>query len=578
MVCYEISAESLQRHIWRVTLQFTVENHESVEISFPNWTAGSYLIRHFCKHVCAVHAECAGNVHMLQQTDKNTWQIPPVNGQWRVSFEVYALDFSVRGAYLDENRGFINGAAVFPFIRNRRREPCSVVFRLPENWEIATALKENNGIFQAASYEALLDAPFEMGRSGSLKTLRFTAQNIPHRIVLSGSFVHLDAERLAGDIQKICTEHLKMFRHAPFADYTFLLHIGDNAYGGLEHLSSSALMASRRNLPSLRGTNRDEYIVLLGLFSHEYFHAWNVKTIRPQAFAQSDGIQEAYTEQLWAFEGITSYYDDLALVRSGVISRAEYWQLVLKNIDAVHSKSGRLRQSLAESSFNAWTKFYCPDENTPNASVSYYQKGSLAALALDIFLRRSRAGSLDDVMRALYAHARANPRGLPEGFWQTFAEKTSGISLQNFFQKAVYGTEDWDWNSFLPAVGAQIRFQAAAAPAVVAEFPAPVETLTFGAVLRDAPGGKTVQHVADGSIAQEIGLNAGDTLLAANRYGTAEWTQVWDALRPGDTLTLHWLRRNVLHENSITLRDARLPRPLLKITDPAAADDWLKGH
>ena len=404
MLQYNIAPQP-QAHQWQVCLELEQNTNTSLQLSLPNWVPGSYLIRDFSRHIIQINTNCNGRPARLTQISKNHWQTEAQAGTWQICYTVYAFDLSVRGAYLTEERAFFDGACLFLNVAGYERQPHQVQFeQMPAHWQTATTLPRiGEHRFQTASYAELIDHPIELG---NIETLTFEAAGIPHCIALSGRYADFDRERLVNDIQKICTAELAMFpAPAPFQEYLFLLHVGDKLYGGLEHLSSTALLADRNSLPAHgMAEPNDDYIQLLGLFSHEYFHAWNVKSIKPAAFMPYQLDSESYTEQLWAFEGITSYYDDLFLVRSGVITPEAYLKLLAKNLTRVQQGKGRLKQTLAESSFTAWNKYYKQDENSPNAIVSYYQKGALAALCLDLLIRQKSRGehSLDSVMQQHY--------------------------------------------------------------------------------------------------------------------------------------------------------------------------------
>ncbi|MDO5686190.1 MAG: M61 family peptidase [Neisseria sp.] len=578
MIRYVVAAHNPHAHLFQITLYFSNNNQRSVQVFLPNWTPGSYMIRDFCKNVRAVRASCDNSPQVLRQINKNTWETPALAGNWVIEYEVYAFDLSVRGAFLDGERAFFDGASLLMAVVGQEQAACELFFRLPESWNCAIALpQDEHGTYHAPDYAALIDAPLE---AGCLKRIAFEAEGIAHEIVLSGSHEHLDAERLRDDVQRICSEHIRLFRQpAPFERYTFLLHVTDNAYGGLEHRASTALLAARHCLPSTRrDDNRDDYITLLGLFSHEYFHAWNVKAIKPQVFQPYDLQQETYTEQLWAVEGITSYYDDLALVRSGVIAPEEYFKLLLKNIDRVHQGSGRFHQSLAQSSFNAWTKYYKQDENSSNAIVSYYQKGALAALCLDLRIRRAtaHAASLDDVMRLLYADYRANGQGLADDAWQAAAEKIAGEDLSDFFQAAIHGTDDLPLAQELAAYGLELRFAAVEQSGIVETFPdAPCPTLDFGAQLETVPAGKSIVRIANGSHAEQAGLAIKDIILALDRCGASEFDHTWRQVRTGDKVSVHYLRHNRLYKTCFTAAARHPQHALLKIHAQGKWDNWL---
>ncbi|MBP5789500.1 MAG: M61 family metallopeptidase [Neisseriaceae bacterium] len=613
MIAYHISPLNPHQHLLQVRVCFNNKNNELTEIYLPNWTAGSYMIRDFCRHIVSIRAICDEKAVLLQQTHKNRWTLPPMAGQFCVEYVVYAFDLSVRGAFFDTERLFFDGAAVLIGIAGRENEPCEITFRLPEHTDnivvkiqnetrhrdadsinntarrdnavsflkfndYAMALPCENGIFKANNYPALLDAPFVANLSGSLKTLSFTACNIPHKIILTGEYEYLDEQRLTDDIQKICTQHIELFGKAPFSQYTFILHITDNEYGGLEHKNSSSLIAARRCLPNCRHqNNRDDYIVLLGLFSHEYFHAWNIKSIKPAVFEVYDLQQEVYTPQLWAYEGITSYYDDLALVKSNVISITEYLTLLLKNIDKVYQHSGRFVQSLAQSSFEAWSKYYKQNENSPNAIVSYYQKGALAALCLDLIIRQktNHQQSLDDVMR-LFFNRFLQGNGLTEDKdWQTACEKVSGSLLNDFFQNCIYGTQELPLAELLNHIGLELRFQAACNILLCDEFPKENKRLEFGAKFEDTAQGKIIKHIAHNSLAEQAGLCVSDCLVAINGCGVSEWDSVWQQIAVDDCVTIHYFRQNRLKQTQFTANAHYQQCPVMKVLDKDKVRQWL---
>src|SRR5690606_22666560 len=357
------------------------------------------------------------------KSDNHTWQIAPCTGPLQVDYVVYAWDLSVRGAHLDETHGFFNGTSVFLRVEGQEHEPCLLELAPPRGivgWKVYTSLPEARGyrgaarrhgfgLYRAPDYDALLDHPVEMGTP---QVARFTAHGAEHELVFTGVVPNLDLARITEDTRRICEAQIAFFepraKRAPFLDssdrYVFMTMVVGDGYGGLEHRASTALMASRRDLPVVGQSGQsDGYRTFLGLVSHEYFHTWNVKRIKPAAFAPYDLQQPDLTRLLWVFEGFTSYYDDLMLLRANTIDMPEYLRLLGKTITGVARAPGRHKQSVAESSFDTWTRFYKQDENSPNALVSYYTKGALVALGLDLLIRRDSAGthSLDDVMRLL---------------------------------------------------------------------------------------------------------------------------------------------------------------------------------
>ncbi|MDO5059410.1 MAG: M61 family peptidase [Neisseria sp.] len=584
-----------ERHLWQVSLSFTQSEAVAQTLSLPNWVPGSYMIRDFSRHIIEISAACNGRPAALVQSEKNRWHTAAEAGEWQISYTVYAFDMSVRASYLDTQRGFFDGSCLLLKREGFEHTPHTLTLHgLPENWQIATTMPQRpsenavsvfspteNSVFQTASYAELTDHPVELGR---IERLDFTARGIPHQIALSGRYTGFDRERLLTDVQKICETALAMFPDpAPFREYLFLLHLGDNIYGGLEHLSSTALHADRRSLPPLGMNEPNEaYIQLLGLFSHEYFHAWNVKSVKPAAFLPYRSDTESYTEQLWAFEGITSYYDDLLLVRSGVISPAAYLNLLAKNITRVQQGKGRLKQTLAESSFAAWHKYYKQDENSPNAIVSYYQKGALAALCLDLLIRQRSGGklSLDTVMQQLYRDWLAEGEGIEEGHWQIRCQEISGLDLSDFFQTALYSTQDLPLAECLAAAGVELRF--AALPrshggGLCHGFPTCEPVGDFGARYKQQADGIVLTHVFSDGSAEAAGLSPHDKIIACNGFACTDFAADWTGFAVGETVHLHYFRQGFLYETDLTVQAAEAFTALLRVENQKAVSQWLGG-
>ncbi|MDO4696194.1 MAG: M61 family peptidase [Neisseria sp.] len=571
-----------EKHLWQI--RFTFDNpHARIQtFSLPNWVPGSYMIRDFSRHIVNISAECNGRAEPLLQTAKNRWQTAAAAGTWTVSYTVYAFDLSVRASYLDTQRGFFDGSCLFLKLEGSEHLPHRLTIEnLPQTWQCATTLPRcgQNTEFQTASYAELTDHPVELGR---IETLHFTARGIPHRIALSGNYADFDRERLVSDAQRICETALTMFPEpAPFEEYLFLLYLGDNIYGGLEHISSTALHADRNCLPQSGMGGADEaYTQLLGLISHEYFHAWNVKSIKPAVFQPYRSDNESYTEQLWAFEGITSYYDDLILVRSGVITPEAYLNLLARNITRVQQGKGRLQQTLAESSFAAWHKYYKQDENSPNAIVSYYQKGALAALCLDLLIRKRSGGthSLDGVMRQLYRDWLDTGLGIEEKQWQVRCREITGLDLSDFFQTALYSTEDLPLADCLAEFGIELTF--AALPrshggGFCTQMPSAPPAADFGARHTQQNSGIVLNQVFSDGSAEAAGLSARDTIIALNGFACTDFAAQWARLAVGETVRLHYFRQGFLYETDLTVQAAEADTALLRLRDTEAAAAWL---
>ena len=582
MITYTLTPDP-KAHQWHITLKFQNPSDSSVVLKLPNWVPGSYLIRDFSRHIITISAECDGQPASLSQTAKNIWQTSPKSGHWVIRYTAYAFDLSVRGSFLDTNRGFFDGSCLFFSIEGRLKDTHSLSFNdLPKEWRIATSMPTTgSNTFQTASYHDLIDHPVELG---NIEFLDFEAGSIPHRIALSGHYPDFDRDRLVSDIRKICETELAMFPSpAPFTHYLFLLHVGDNIYGGLEHISSTALLADRHSLPPHGMTEaNDAYTQLLGLFSHEYFHAWNVKSIKPAAFAPYDLDRENYTEQLWAFEGITSYYDDLFLARSRTIAPEVYLRLLAQSITRVQQTKGRLKQSLAESSFTAWNKFYKQDENSPNAIVSYYQKGALAALCLDLAIRSKSSGrhTLDSVMEQHYRDWLDTRQGIPEKQWQARCQAFTGLDLEDFFQTTLYTTADLPLTELLATIGIGLQWQAqprghggAFLPEPPTETPAPASD--FGARFKQNSDHATLTHIFNGGSAENAALCPQDKIIAIDGYACTDLAAQWAQLPIGYTTRLHYFRTGILYVADITVQAAEADTAVLYITDRELFENWL---
>lgn len=581
---YTIIPQHPEAHLFRVSCTVERPDPRGQVFRLPAWIPGSYMIREFARNIVTLSAESGGQTVRVSKLDKDSWRADPVaQGQaLSVSYEVYAWDLSVRAAHLDQTHGFFNGTSVFLAVVGQEDQPCLVDIQAPEaasyrGWQVATTLPRAEGepgaaealgfgLYRAADYDELVDHPVEMG---SFTHARFEAAGVEHEIALTGRH-NCDLERLCADLQKICSWQIDLFgQPAPVERYLFMAMIVGKGYGGLEHRASTALLASRDDLPypGMQGQTK-EYRDFLGLCSHEYFHTWNVKRIKPAAFTPYDLSRENYTQLLWAFEGITSYYDDLTLVRCGVVTPEDYLTLVSETLARVLRGSGRLKQSVAESSFDAWTKFYRQDENAPNAVVSYYAKGALIAMALDLRLREASAGgcSLDDVMRLLWQrHGQTGIGVAEEGMFELVAEVAGSISeaagrdIAGWLKDTVEGTEDIPLAELLRPFGVDCLAEE--------ENSAPV----LGVRMAKGAEGR-IAAVHDGGAAQKAGLSAGDVLVALDGIKLNGLDAMLVRRRAGESVRIHAFRRDELMEFELQLQEA--PREAVKLSlqaDPSEA-------
>ncbi len=579
---YTISPVNPNAHIFKVHVEINNPSANGQRFTLPAWIPGSYMIRDFTKNINELSALDANNKPVnITQLDKQTWQCDKCSTALRIDYTVYAWDLSVRTAHLDQTHGFFNGSSVFICLSDKENDPIKLTINPAKNiddWMVATAytpLKINNtgfGDYQAQNYDELIDHPVEMGNFGRIE---FDVEGTPHEMIISGE-KRYDAPRLAEDLTKICAQQVSLFNELPpMQRYLFLTYVVGNGYGGLEHRSSTALICSRTHLP-LPGAEKmtDEYRTFLGLCSHEYFHTWNIKRIKPAAYLPYDLSQEAYTEQLWAFEGITSYYDDLALVRSGVISKEDYLVMVGQTITRVIRGSGKLKQSAAESSFNTWTKFYKQDESALNTSISYYTKGAVIALALDLTIRKQTQNkkSLDDVMQYLWLSFGKPGIGVPEGEIEKIASDIAGADLNEFFTHYLYQANDIDLTPLLDYVGVnyQLRPMLNADDIGGKSEPLAPDHPSLGAKVIADPLGAKITHVFENDSAETAGLAAGDIIIALNNLGVTKSTLETSYLtyKPGETVTVHAFRRDVLMEFKLVVQASPLNTCVLEWKDP----------
>jgi predicted metalloprotease with PDZ domain len=545
MITHRITIEDAHAHLFRVTLTLP-QPAETQRLSMAAWIPGSYLVREFARHVSGMTAHQGKRLVSLQQLDKATWTAS-CSGKTAlvVTYLVYAYDTSVRAAFLNAQRGFFNGTGVFLRVEGCEDQAQQVALpALPKGWRAATAMPAvkvdaaGRGVYQAENYDALVDHPFELG---DFWRGHFTAQGVPHEFVVAGALPDFDGARLLADAKRICETEIRFWhdkKKPAHQRYVFMLNAVEDGYGGLEHRDSTALIAARRDLPQTGQAKdaplTDGYVTLLGLISHEYFHTWNVKRLKPFEFAPYNYTQENYTELLWFFEGFTSYYDDLLLLRAGLIDEARYFSLLGKAVSGVLATPGRKAQSVAQSSFDAWVKYYRADENTPNATVSYYTKGSLVALALDLTLRACSAGSLDAVMRLLWqrSKAAAGQGGITEADILSALQEVAGRSVAAEFQAWVHGTDDLPLAKLLKSVGVDVKPQAA--------------TMAQRLGLRvseSALTGSRVTHVLRGGVAEQAGVSAGDELLALDGWRLRRLDDALRLVQAGKKGTL-WVSRD----------------------------------
>jgi predicted metalloprotease with PDZ domain len=613
MLHYTVTLNDPKGHYFDMRLEAEIpvstiemgQKNPGFALSLPAWIPGSYLIREFARNILHVHGRINGvDAHCVKK-NKDTWWFDlqqPQTSENNVSvlldckWRVYAWDLSVRGAHLDDTHGFFNGTSLFLIPHGMEKMPVELTISRPlktgADWTVATGLQPVSGSktdehgcpvlpaggfvqLQAEDYDSLIDHPVEMG---ALQTESFEACGVQHVFAVYGADPDLDLRRICVDLKPVCEAQIALFepqaKQAPFDRYVFMLHATDNGYGGLEHRNSTALLCNASDLPQ-QGVQKAPkgYEGFLGLCSHEYFHAWNVKRMKPAAFTPYDLSRENYTSLLWIFEGFTSYYDDLMLARTGYMNEAAYLKAVGKTIAQVMKGPGRLNQSVADSSMDAWTKYYRQDENAPNSIVSYYAKGALVALCTDATIRRETRGqkSLDDVMRLMWKTRGLTGVGLGEEEFGELVHAATGVDLRD---RLIEWTE------------------------TTAELPLAESLLTYGFELTETigddavflglhgqfkPEGLLVKQVINGGSAHEAGVSAGDLLVSIGQKKLVEssYKRLLAASKPGDCIRTIGFRAERLMEFNLIAAGARsndwLISPLPKPGDDVLDAPWLKA-
>jgi predicted metalloprotease with PDZ domain len=471
----------------------------------PVWTPGSYLVREFARHVQDFGVkDVSGRNLQWEKTNKNTWRI--VTGgarEWSASYRVYANELSVRTNQLNSDHAFWTNAALLMYLDGYLTAPSTLHILAPQPWKIATGLPPaGKNTFRAENFDILYDSPVEVS---NFKTIAFPVKGVPHRIIIDGEG-NYDPDQMKRDVQKIVETSVQLMGgEIPYPDYTFILHLRSSTGGGLEHLNSTAL-----GYPRFSFKPEARYRGFLGLVSHEFFHLWNVKRIRPDALGPFDYTKENYTKSLWVAEGITSYYGELILRRAGLLSEKDYLTSLARAFQSFERVPGRRVMSAEEASFDTWIKYYRQDENSINSQIDYYDKGAIVGLLLDLEIRKlsHNQKSLDDVMRALYYDFFKKGRNYTPADFQQVSERMAGASLEDFFGRYVRGREELDYNRHLAAAGLRIDTSEANAGAKASE------KAYLGADLTQEGDRLMVSRVLAGSPAYDQGLNTGDQIVA----------------------------------------------------------------
>lgn len=566
---YRITPSNPSAHLFELSVTVAEPDPAGQAFVIPAWIPGSYMIRDLARNVVSIRAESDGQEIGLTKIDKSSWQADVCEAPLTVVAEIYAFDLSVRGAYLDTTHGFFDGASVFPEVVGQGDVACHLEIAPPPTtiggeWRVATSMRPLGaqqyefGTYIADNYAELIDHPVEMG---NIHFGEFEVCGIPHAIAVFGE-MHFDMARICHDLSKLCERQVGFLgKPADLDRYLFLLTVRESGYGGLEHRWSSSLMCSRKDLPK-RGESEvsDDYRKFLGLCSHEYFHLWNIKRMKPERFTPYGLDSEAYTGLLWVFEGITSYYDDLFLARAGLITDTSFLELLARTITRVERTRGRFRQTVEESSFDAWTRFYKQDASSSNSIISYYTKGSLIALALDLTIRKESDGrfSLDDVMKECWSVYGETGAGMPERGLESIARSVTSLELVDFFDRFVRGTGDLPLRGLLKTVGVDMRLRQAVDSKDLGGKPANSDASAppwLGATLTQQDAMSCFSLVHAGSPAEKAGIAPGDEAVALDGLRLTA-NNLDSRLRDhheGDNVTITVFRDHNLMRHRVTL-------------------------
>lgn len=569
-VVYRLGFPAPQAQTVDVEMQIVADSGE-LTLHLPTWRPGKYQILDLSGSLSRVEAADAnGEPLTVRKTEKSTWKVTvPRRGAVSVRYSVYANELGLRTRHVDASHAFLSGSSVFLYSPSTRDLPVRVELDLPDGWRIAGGLEKSaeNAVI-APDYDVLVDSPIEVGEHDLYS---YEQNGKTYEIVVWPAGVALDSEHLLEDFAEITDEHFDIFGNAPFDRYVFLLHASSGARGGTEHLNSTIMQTS---LEAVEGSfeRTDDYERLLGLTSHEFFHTWNVKALRPDGIQPYDYQRENYSTLFWVAEGTTSYYGPLTLARRERIEVKKYLDDLGKSIDAVRNRPGSRVQSVADASFDAWIKFNRPSPNSGNTTVSFYRRGALVSLILDAWVRRESDGarSLDDVLRTLYEQYPLGAGGFTESDLETALRDAAGSDPGELFERYVHGTERLPLEEALATVGVELYLKPPkkkddddgddegadeeAEEASAEDEPSPMRA-ELGLQLREREGHTVIGSVAADGPAYEAGLQPGDELVALDgrRLRAKDLKQRLELYEPGDTVELVVLRRDLLESFNLSL-------------------------
>lgn len=589
---YTLTISHWRAHQFNVTLQVPAHSASSLELSLPSWIPGSYMVRDFAKSIITLSASSERlDSFPVTKLDKQTWRVDTNGKACTVRYTVYANDLSIRSAFINDQYAFINGTSAFLRVSGFENTPCEVDIELNESdsatahWKAYTSMPSrcestspSRWHFIEENYDELIDHPIYVGIAD---TYSFDVDGITFTLLFSGNN-NIDYERIANDLAPICKHHLDLFGVPhPIDNYLFMTLLADNGFGGLEHKYSTALLYPRFDLPQIGESEKktDSYITFLSLCSHEFFHTWHVKRIKPGVMVKPDLSQETYTNQLWIYEGFTSFYDDVTLARVGMIEPQKYLDIVAQNISRLLQNVGRFKQSAAESSFDAWTKFYKQDASATNNIVSYYTKGGIIALGLDLLLRKRSNNqiSLDNLMQLLWKHYGIDECGTPDNVIQSLCETHFGIDVSDYLDRVVYATDDVELASLVSDMGVNYKTRTRVSADDKGGFSQlPSIKNQLGATLKPATFGLTVIQVFEGLAAMKAGILLNDVIIALEGHivNAQKLQRLLDTAQES-TVNITLIRDGRLLTVPLEVTQARQEMAYFDITDEVKLNQWL---
>jgi len=554
---FEVSFIEPQAHYAEIEMNISGLNKDYIDVKMPVWAPGSYLVREFAKNVEGFKAQAAGKAVKAEKVDKNTWRVYNAKANAvKINYRVYGFEVSVRTSFIDDSHAFLSSTGIFMYPDGMIKSPSTVKIIPFKGWsKVSTGLEPVKGqpfTYHAADFDILFDSPIEVGNQDIFE---FTAAGVRHEVAMVGGG-NYDKERLKVDMAKVVEASTAVYGENPNKHYTFIVHHFQRGGGGLEHINSTVLGASREQYTSERG-----YTGFLNLVAHEYYHLWNVKRLRPVALGPFNYDKENYSTNLWISEGFTAYYENKIMLNAGLINPDTFINNLATAVANVENTPGARVQTVAEASFDAWIKFYRPNENSSNSTISYYAKGEMVGLLMDLEIAKATKGtkSLDDVMKAMYLQGKTSKRGYTDAEFKAMAEKISGISFNDFYANYINGTQPAEYQKYFGYAGIKVKNEneGTSVPYV-------------GIASKNVDGGIFITAVSRNSAAWVDGLNVNDQVISVDGVpveASIERMPVITGKKVGDVVKFQVVRDGLPKTFSVTLK----ANPNIKLT--AVLDD-----